>query len=72
MLMMTKPDDEILGDVPMDARLLSIGQTSIILSVSVSKLRVLADCGALTPVTIGKRSIRYRFSDVIAYSRSLK
>ena len=65
----SKPDDEIPFDVPDDVKLLTTHQVGKILNISKSKVRMLTDCGALTPITVGKRSIRYRLADVIAYSR---
>lgn len=74
MLYMTRPmpdDDEILSEVPDDVRLLTARQVGKILGISESKVRMLTDGGVLVPITVGKRSARYRLSDVIVYSRSL-
>ena len=65
-------DSEILSEVPDDVRLLTARQVGMILGISESKVRMLTDSGALTPVNIGKRSVGYRFSDICDYSRSLK
>ena len=69
----SEPDqDKFLSEVPDDVRLLTTHQVGKILGISNSKVRMLTDAGALVPVTVGKRSIRYRFSDVIEYSRRCK
>ena len=69
----SEPDeDKFLSEVPDDVRMLKTHQVGKILGISKSKVRMLTDAGALVPVTVGKRSIRYRFSDVIEYSRRCK
>jgi len=69
----SEPDeDKFLSEVPDDVRMLTTRQVGKILGISKSKVRMLTDAGELTPVTVGKRSIRYRYSDVIEYSRRCK
>jgi|TARA_E500000305_G_scaffold111956_2_gene130379 predicted DNA-binding transcriptional regulator AlpA len=65
-------DSEILSEVPDDVKLLDARNVGKILGISESKVRLLTDAGALTPVRIGMRSLRYRLSDIYEYSRSLK